>query len=93
MSQATSGALTALHDLEWYRTMRDTDPVQQDPKTGIWNVYRYQDVATVLTDYRTFSSDFSAVFPDQASLTEGNIVAMRTEAGRSGSAHEGTGAP
>jgi len=56
--------------------MRDTDPVRQDPKTGIWNVYRYQDVATVLADYRTFSSDFSAVFPDQASLTEGNIVAM-----------------
>jgi len=76
MSQATSSAPTGLHDLEWYRTMRDTDPVRQDPKTGIWNVYRYQDVANVLADYRTFSSDFSAVFPDQASLTEGNIVAM-----------------
>src|SRR5262249_4868014 len=76
MSQATSSAPTGLHDLEWYRSMRDTDPVRQDPKTGIWNVYRYQDVANVLADYRTFSSDFSAVFPDQASLTEGNIVAM-----------------
>jgi cytochrome P450 len=56
--------------------MRDSDPVWWDPHTGFWNVFRYQDVATVLADHRTFSSDFSSVFPDRAELTEGNIVAL-----------------
>ena len=55
--------------------MRDNDPVWRDPKTGLWNVFRYEDVTAVLADYRTFSSDFSDVFPDQAELIEGNIVA------------------
>ena len=49
--------------------------VWRDPKTGLWNVFRYEDVTAVLADYRTFSSDFSDVFPDQAELIEGNIVA------------------
>jgi cytochrome P450 len=56
--------------------MRDTNPVWRDPKTGVWNVFRYQDVAAILADYRTFSSDFSEVLPDIAELTEGNILAM-----------------
>jgi hypothetical protein len=55
--------------------MRDNDPVWRDPETGVWNVFRYQDVATILADYRTFSSDFSEVLPDLAELTEGNILA------------------
>jgi cytochrome P450 len=80
MPQAAQGAHPLLQDLEWYRTMRDTDPVSWDPKTKAWNVYRYEDVTTVLADYRTFSSDFSEVFPDRAGvgdeLSEGNILAM-----------------
>jgi cytochrome P450 len=54
--------------------MRDTNPVWQDPKTGVWNVFRYQDVAAVLADYRTFSSDLSQVFPDMAKFAEGNLI-------------------
>jgi hypothetical protein len=27
--------------------MRDTTPVWRDPKTGIWNVFRYQEVAAI----------------------------------------------
>lgn len=65
-----------LQDLEWQRAMRDTEPVWWDPGTGSWNVFRYQDAATVLGDHRTFSSDFSSVFPDRAELTEGSILAQ-----------------
>jgi cytochrome P450 len=59
-----------------YRDMRDFDPVSHDRESGAWNVYRYQDVARVLSDHHTFSSDFGAQFPDRADLLEGNIVAM-----------------
>jgi cytochrome P450 len=79
MPQPAQIARPPLQDLAWYRTMRDTDPVSWDPKTKTWNVYRYQDVTTILADHRTFSSDFSEVFPDQPSreeLREGNILAM-----------------
>jgi hypothetical protein len=38
MAQAKPSALTGIHDLAGYRTMRDAEPVRQDPKTGIWNV-------------------------------------------------------
>jgi cytochrome P450 len=75
MPQASQGERPGLQNLEWYRTMRDNDPVRRDPKTGLWNVFRYEDVTAVLADYRTFSSDFSQFFPDQAELIEGNIVA------------------
>jgi cytochrome P450 len=75
LSQSTQRTHPELQELEWYRSMRDNDPVWRDPETGVWNVFRYQDVATILADYRTFSSDFSEVLPDLAELTEGNILA------------------
>jgi cytochrome P450 len=75
MPQASQGERPGLQNLQWYRTMRDNDPVWQDPKTGLWNVFRYEDVTTILANYRTFSSDFRQLFPEQAELIEGNIVA------------------
>jgi len=75
MPQASQGERPGLQNLEWYRIMRDNDPVWRDPKTRLWNVFRYEDVTAVLADYRTFSSDFSQFFPEQAELIEGNIVA------------------
>jgi cytochrome P450 len=75
LSQSTQRTHPELQELEWYRSTRDNDPVWRDPETGVWNVFRYQDVATILADYRTFSSDFSEVLPDLAELTEGNILA------------------
>ena len=75
MPQASQGERPGLQNLHWYRTMRDNEPVWRDPKTGLWNVFRYEDVTAVLADYRTFSSDFSQFFPEQAELIEGNIVA------------------
>src|SRR6266852_4598066 len=42
---------------EWYRTMRATQPVFNNPEWGGWQVFRYADVARVLNEYATFSSD------------------------------------
>ena len=47
-------ALYAPYD--WYRQMRETQPVYQDQE-GVWHVFRYADVVRVLSDYATFSSD------------------------------------
>src|SRR5579884_2165642 len=41
----------------WYRQMRETQPVYHDPERGVWHVFRYADVARVLSDHATFSSD------------------------------------
>jgi cytochrome P450 family 109 len=52
----------ALEDIprvfDWFATMRETRPVARDERTGLpaWHVYRYEDVATVLTDHARFSS-------------------------------------
>jgi cytochrome P450 len=75
MTLATRSARAGQQHLEWHRTMRDTNPVWHNPRAGVWNVYRYQDVATVLADHQTFSSDFSVVFSD-SSLFDGHIAAM-----------------
>lgn len=41
----------------WYRQMRETQPVYLDSDWGAVHVFRYTDVARVLSDYATFSSD------------------------------------
>lgn len=76
MTRATHDIGPRWTDPAWHRTMRDTTPVWQDPNNGMWHVFRYRDVATVLAEYETFGSDFSEVFPEQAELFEGNILAM-----------------
>jgi cytochrome P450 len=47
----------------WYRQMRETQPVYHDSDWGAWHVFRYADVARVLSDYATFSSDESRYVP------------------------------
>jgi cytochrome P450 len=47
----------------WYRQMRETQPVYHDPDWGAWHVFRYADVARVLSEYVTFSSDESRYQP------------------------------
>jgi cytochrome P450 len=44
---------------DWYRQMRETQPVYRDPDWGALHLFRYADVARVLSDYTTFSSDES----------------------------------
>src|SRR5438105_3144823 len=41
---------------DWYRTMRTTRPVFKSPDWGGWQVFRYADVARVLSEHATFSS-------------------------------------
>jgi cytochrome P450 len=75
MSEAETQARPGLDSLAWYRTMRQTAPVTRDPDAGCWNVYRYRDAALVLSDHRTYSSDFSALFRHPSSA-EGGIGTM-----------------
>jgi cytochrome P450 len=42
---------------EWYRTMRETQPVYHDKERGVWHLFRYADVLRGLSDYAVFSSD------------------------------------
>src|SRR5215467_1305960 len=76
MSQATTHVQTEPEKLAWYRTMRHTNPVSHDPRTGAWSVFRYQDVATVLADHQTFRSDLREVMPKASDLIQGNILRM-----------------
>ncbi len=41
-----------------YETMRQSYPLYHDPQRGNWNVFRYEDVQRVLSEYATFSSQF-----------------------------------
>ena len=43
--------------------MRETQPVYHDPQWGAWHVFRYADVARVLSDHATFSSDENRYAP------------------------------
>lgn len=46
-----------LNPFDWYRTMRETEPVAFDASRGIWSVFRYEDVRRVLAEYAVFSSE------------------------------------
>ena len=48
---------------DWYRQMREMQPVYRDPEWGGFHVFRYADVARVLSEYATFSSDESRYEP------------------------------
>ncbi|HDR8184093.1 TPA: cytochrome P450 [Bacillus thuringiensis] len=41
---------------EWYQFMRNNHPVHYDEEQDVWNVFLYDDVNRVLSDYRLFSS-------------------------------------
>ena len=41
-----------------YQQMRGEAPAYYDPDRGTWNIFRYEDVHRVLSDYSTFSSVF-----------------------------------
>ena len=53
---ATIDDLPRIHD--WFRRMREERPVRRGELYGqeCWNLYRYDDVFTALTDYERFSS-------------------------------------
>ncbi len=62
----------------WCRTMLDTQPVHLDNKQ-VWQVFGYADVARILSDPATFSSDtiaFSLPQPDLDLALKGIIMMM-----------------
>ena len=48
----------ALNPFPWYRSMREARPVYYNPQHRFWQVFRYDDVQRVLSDYTSFSSAF-----------------------------------
>lgn len=42
-----------------YARLREANPVYYDPQTHHWNVFRYEDVQRLLSDYEVFSSQFA----------------------------------
>ncbi|HEX6478304.1 MAG TPA: cytochrome P450 [Ktedonobacteraceae bacterium] len=64
---------------DWYRMMRATRPVAKDQNwENAWHVFRYADVARVLSEYATFSSDGQrmAQFEGEADPIESSILRM-----------------
>ncbi len=45
-----------LDPFPWYEKKRENSPVYRDDKSGVWHVFRYQDVKRVLSDFSYFSS-------------------------------------
>ncbi len=58
MQSMLSGIEQKLDPFTLYEQMRQFNPVYQDPQRGNWNVFRYEDVQRVLSDYAAFSSQF-----------------------------------
>ncbi|EFW90535.1 cytochrome P450 [Haladaptatus paucihalophilus DX253] len=46
-----------LDPFDWYARMRRESPVRYDESRKMWDVFRYEDVDRVLSDYDAFSSD------------------------------------
>ena len=46
-----------------YEAMRQSEPVFQDQETGVWHVFRYDDVQRVLSEHATFSSRYGGDDP------------------------------
>lgn len=56
-----------LNPFPWYSMMRKTDPVHYYEQYNIWQVFRYDDVLRVLSDYAAFSSSFGGPGEDPLS--------------------------
>lgn len=42
--------------MEWLRTRRDVDPVQEEPATGAWHIFGYPEAMDALADYSALSN-------------------------------------
>lgn len=58
MDSLLSGVEHKLDPFPLYQVMRQSYPLYHDPQRGSWNVFRYEDVQRVLSEYETFSSQF-----------------------------------
>jgi cytochrome P450 len=71
--------LTASYD--WYRQMPETQPVFFDQNVQAWQIFRYDNVARVLNDHATFSSDQNRFLPAEygdSSPISSSILRMDT---------------
>jgi cytochrome P450 len=59
--------------LPWLREMREEHPVWRDAH-GTWHVFRYADVARVISDPQVFSSDTGRVVPAAQRFSAGNLL-------------------
>jgi cytochrome P450 len=59
--------------LPWLRDMRERHPVWRD-RYGSWHVFRYADVARVISNPRVFSSDEARVLPAVDKFSAGNLL-------------------
>jgi cytochrome P450 len=59
--------------LAWLQYMRDEHPVCRDAY-GVWHVFRYTDVAQVLSTPQVYSSHTARVIPAQQKLATGNLL-------------------
>lgn len=75
MTTATKDPSEAL--FAWFRTMLDTQPVYRDEDQG-WQVFGYAEIARILADTTTFSSETARAFnppqPDLDFFDMGNLV-------------------
>ncbi|WP_433943802.1 cytochrome P450 [Paenibacillus sp. SN-8-1] len=49
-------AIEEFSPFEWYKRQLEHDPISYNEATNTWNVFRYDDVKRVLSDYEYFSS-------------------------------------
>ncbi|MER7915682.1 MULTISPECIES: cytochrome P450 [unclassified Streptomyces] len=77
--QPTDGQLLLEELPDRWRGLREAGPVRHDEVQGTWQVLDHENVAAVLADPATYSSDLSALSPTQAdfeTFTQGNFVGM-----------------
>jgi len=60
-----------LNPFPFYAQMRKSNPVVYDDKNKVWGIFRYEDIQSVLTNYRHFSSDFQKLINiEQAQMNQ-----------------------
>lgn len=60
----------ALGLFDWFATMRVHQPVHFDASMRMWQIFRYQDVQRVVTDYGTYSSERVPGFSENTFLRD-----------------------
>jgi cytochrome P450 len=71
-----------LNPFSFYAQMRKSHPIIYDDKNELWGIFRYNDIQTVLTDYRHFSSDvqkLADIQQRQQQGQEGQLQGERTQ--------------
>jgi len=59
-----------LNPFPFYAQMRKFHPIVYDDKNKLWGIFRYNDIQSILTDYRHFSSDVQKLVNIQQGLLE-----------------------